>query len=51
MVAPIIGTQWLTWHNDDEHFRWGADDLVAPLLFITGKVEVDVDEYLAPELG
>jgi hypothetical protein len=21
MVAPIIGTQWLTWHNDDVHFR------------------------------
>lgn len=20
-IAPIIGTQWYTWHSDDTHFR------------------------------
>lgn len=22
LVAPVIGTQWLTWHSDDVHFRY-----------------------------
>lgn len=24
VVAPVIGTQWFTWHNDDVHFRYRA---------------------------